>query len=431
MKSYLNREIFSEQFLMIKVPSFLIIMLPIFFVTGSFLTDLAVSTCAILFLINTFKNKLFDYYKNKLFLILFFFNLVCILSSLVSNELLFSLKTSVFYFRFLIFSLCVWYILEKNSQILKQLFYSFCLIFLVLFIDSFYQYYFGVNILGYELVRNRVSSLFGDELVMGSYIARVLPVFLAISYYLIDTKLIKKNHTYLINFIFISSSILILLAGERTAFFLFLLSMFYIFVLNLKRFKSIIISILVILPLFIFFNPDSVNRIYHGTIKQVFNYKIKNNEIKIIELKQSLKEIKLFSQLHEDHYIVSYKIFRDNKFLGSGPKTFRIICKEPKYYVSKLACTAHPHGTYFQLLAETGIIGFSIISFLFFFLIWYSTKKIFKSSNSMFEVCLLSSFLITLWPIIPAGNFFNNWISSIYYFPIGFFMWYINLKQKN
>lgn len=430
MKSNLNREIFSEHFVMIRIPSILIVMLPIFLVSGSFLTDLAVSTCTILFLINTYKNKLFKYYKNKLFLILIFFNLICVLSSLVSDEIFFSLKTTIFYFRFLIFSLCVWYILENNTKILKQIFYSFCIIFFSLFIDSLYQYYFGENILGYELVKNRVSSLFGDELVMGSYIARILPLFLAISYYIIDGKLIKKYNLYLINFIFIACSILILIAGERTAFFLFLLSILFIFVLNLKKFKSIIISISVILPLFIFFNPESVERIYNGTIKQVFNYKIKSNEIKIIQLKKSLKEIKLFSQVHEDHYLVSYKIFRDNKLLGSGPKTFRILCKEPKYYVSKFACSAHPHGTYFQLLAETGIIGISIIIFLFFYLIWYSTKKIFKSSNSMFEVCLLSSFLITLWPIIPAGNFFNNWISTIYYFPIGFFMWHRNLKQK-
>ena len=431
MKFNLNREMFSEYFIMIRIPSFLIVMLPIFMVSGSFLTDLAVSTCAILFLINTLKNKLFNYYKNKLFLILLFFNLICLLSSLLSSELFYSLKTSIFYFRFLIFSLCVWYVLENNIKIIKQIFYSFCLIFFVLFFDSLYQYYFGVNILGDELVRNRVSSLFGDELVMGSYIARLLPVFLAISYYLIDEKLIEKYNLYLINFLFITNSILILLAGERTAFFLFLLSLFFIFFLKLRKFKNLIISTLFILPLFIFFNPDSVNRIYNGTIKQVFNYKIEDKEIKLSTLNQSLKEIKLFSQIHEDHYHVSYKIFKDNKLLGSGPKTFRILCKEPKYYVSKSACMTHPHGTYFQLLAETGIIGFFIISFLFFYLVWYSGKKLFNNANSMFEVCLLSSFLITLWPIIPAGNFFNNWISSIYYFPIGFFMWHLNIKQKN
>ena len=38
-----------------------------------------------------------------------------------------------------------------------------------------------------------------------------------------------------------------------------------------------------------------------------------------------------------------------------------------------------------------------------------------------FQICLLASILITIWPFAPSGNFFNNWISIIYYYPIGFF----------
>ena len=49
--------------------------------------------------------------------------------------------------------------------------------FLVLIFDGFYQYFVGKNILGWE-THNRVSSLFGDEKILGSYLVRLWPIFL-------------------------------------------------------------------------------------------------------------------------------------------------------------------------------------------------------------------------------------------------------------
>ena len=52
-------------------------------------------------------------------------------------------------------------------------------------------------------------------------------------------------------------------------------------------------------------------------------------------------------------------------------------------------------------------------------------NKIFLNN---FEICILGAFLITLWPLAPSGNFFNNYLSIFYYFPIGFYLW---LRKKN
>ena len=40
----------------------------------------------------------------------------------------------------------------------------------------------------------------------------------------------------------------------------------------------------------------------------------------------------------------------------------------------------------------------------------------------------VSAVFINLWPIIPSGNFFNNWLSMIYFYPIGFYLYF---KYKN
>ena len=59
------------------IPFYLTFLLPVFLVTGPFLSDLAITICAIIFLVNSYKNNLSTYYKNKFFIyfIIFYFYL--------------------------------------------------------------------------------------------------------------------------------------------------------------------------------------------------------------------------------------------------------------------------------------------------------------------------------------------------------------------
>ena len=51
-----------------------------------------------------------------------------------------------------------------------------------------------------------------------------------------------------------------------------------------------------------------------------------------------------------------------------------------------------------------------------------------KNNTELKDIFIFTSFLITLFPIIPTGNIFNNWLSIIFYLPLGFF---IHSKKKN
>ena len=65
---FINENLFFR-----KIPFYLTILLPVFLVTGPFLPDLAISICSIIFLINSYKNRLISYYKNIFFIVFFFF----------------------------------------------------------------------------------------------------------------------------------------------------------------------------------------------------------------------------------------------------------------------------------------------------------------------------------------------------------------------
>lgn len=414
----------NPNFFFHKLPSYLIVLIPFFLITGPFFSDLSLSIVAIIFIINSFKNNLIKYYNNFYFKFFVIFFLILLISSILSNNVLVSLKTSFFYFRFGFFSLGFWYLIEKNNNILKHLFFSILSCFFILIVDGYFQYISGKNFFGIELHNQyRVSSFFGKELILGSYLSRLFPILFGLFVFLDQ---IKKNKfmLFIVTLVFILSEGLIFLSGERLALFFMNLSAIYI-ILMIKKYKiyrliTYIVSITLIIALLNLF-PNAKNRLIDQTI-----YDFTRN---------SPDKFYIFSKPHTDMYITAYRIFLDNKFFGVGPRQYRNECS--KYPVSEYSCETHPHNTYMEIMSEVGILGFLMIAFLFLLIFFQSIKhlvyKIYKKKTliSDFQICMYSSVLISLWPFSPSGSFFNNWMSIVYYFPVGIILWNINLKKNN
>jgi len=408
------------------IPSWIIILMPALLISGPFLSDLGLSLVAILFLINSIKNNLKKYYNNYYFKFFFIFCLILILSSLLSDNILISLKNSLFYFRFGIFSLCFWYLLEKNSFFLKYLFISMLLCFSSLIVDGYTQFIFGKNLFGYALYNDyRVSSFFGSELILGSYMARFFPILFALFIFFDQSKK-NKLMLFFMTIVFILAEGLIFISGERLALFFMNLSAVFIILMireyKIYRFWTYILSLFLIIVLMSLF-PNSKERFIDKTIYD-FTHNTDN-------------KIYIFSKPHNDMYITGYRIFLDNKFFGVGPRQFRNTCDQDKYNVSKYSCETHPHHTYIELLSEAGIFAFLLVAGLFILICYLSIKhfvfKFIRDKKGIFndfEVCLLSIILISLWPFSPSGSFFNNWMSIVYYFPVGLLLWQ-RAKSKN
>ena len=394
-----------------------------FLIWGPFFPDLIVSISTLFFLYYVFKHKNFYYLFNKPLIVFFIFCIYCIFVSIfVAEDMMLSFESSLFYFRIGVFSCFVWYLIDKDRSILAYFYYTLTTCFLALVIDGYFQYFTGENLLGYKLNGIRVSSFFGDELIMGSYLSRLFPLLFAL--FLIRKK--NKFETYFIAILFVLVDILIYMSAERSSFFFLNLSTVFIIILikEYQKFRLVTFILAIICIIALSLNsPNLSNRMFKGPAETMG----------IIE---STKKPAIFSPTHDVLIRTAYNMFKDKPIVGHGPKMFRIICKEKKYAVGKRPCMTHPHNFYIQLLAETGFIGFLFLFCTLGYVLFAALRQfkciIFKQKRPFtdYQVCLLAGILITVWPLSTNGNFFNNWLMIIYCLPVGFYLQSIYSKNN-
>ena len=386
---------------------------PFLLLIGPFLPDLILSLGALGFLFICFRARNFSYFKFKIFYIFLIFCIVCVISSLFADDALLSLESSLFYFRFGIFACLIWYLITKNIIFLKYFFYCLIVVFCFLILDGYFQLLFGIIVIGNKLMGGvHVTSIF-DSPKLGSFLARLFPLLLALMIVL------KVRDKYLIFFgglLFILIDVLIYLTGERTSFIFMMISSLLILLLidRLKylRLFTLLLSLVLIIGITLV-SPTVKKRMVDTTLKQ---------------MGVGGERLIIFSPNHDSHIRTAFNMFLDKPVLGHGPKMFRVKCSDPKYAVGISPCSTHPHNFYIQLLAETGILGFLFLFSAFIYVLYCAyrqLKTIFlkqKRYLSDYQVCLLAGILISVWPFSPNGNFFNNWLAIIYTLPIGFYL---------
>ena len=416
-------------------------LFPILLITGPFLTDFFCILLGIIFITYNFEKKnwkliLDDYKKYIYFFIVFFVYLN--LNSFFSFNPKISFSSSLPYIRIIlfIFSLALFLSIFKDLYKFFYLSFGLCVIFLSL--DSVIQFLFDVDIFrNKEVHTNRISSFFGDELIMGSYISRLLPIILGCSL------LINLNNKYFLNLlILLLAGLLILLSGERLAAFYYIGIISIYFILIKKHFFIFISIILISISLGISFKSSFVDRFYSNTINQ---------------LKESSS---IFSYRHTLHYLTAYEMFLDKKILGHGLKSFRYKCSENKYeniidakkeidkenlikknksyiYVTefKNGCNTHPHNIFLENLSELGLLGVLFIVVKLVYVAIKLTKNFYlsfikKKVNEKYfaKTIILTGILLQLFPFVPSGSYFNNWMMIIFHLSIGFYLSLLKIR---
>jgi O-antigen ligase len=395
---------------------FIISLIIPFLIWGPFFPDLIVSLSGFIFLVYVVRKKDFYYFNNKPLIFFFIFCIYCILVSIfVAKDSMLSFESSLFYFRIGIFACLIWYLIDKNKKILSYFYYILVVCFSVLIADGYIQFITGTNIIGLPKTGARLSSFFGDELILGSYLSRLFPIFFAL--FLLKEK--NQTELYFMGILFILLSGLIYISGERAAFFSFILSYIFIMIFLEKssKFKIILSVFSLILILVLTFGSREVrDRMVSSPVNTI---------------KKSV-----FTPEHDSLISTAFNMFLDKPIFGHGPKMFRVICKDEKYATGVTPCMTHPHNFYVQLLAETGIVGFSFLFSTFAYVLYCAYrqfKSIFlrqKRYLTDYQVCLLAGILITVWPLNTNGNFFHNWLMIVYSLPVGFYLHSIYGKNR-
>lgn len=471
-------------------------LFPFFLISGPFLPDLFITSISLFFFIKILiDSKKYNLFNNYIFYFLIIFYFYININSFYSYKPSISFQTSVPYIRLILFAFFLSYFLNVFLNLKKVIIISFISSYAVLLSDSFLQLITGTNLLGYPIINNRISSFFGDQLIMGSFVSRTLPLVIG----LLFLEKFKYRFFLQILTIFICG-ILVYLSAERLSFAYYLITLFLFIFLIFGR-ENILFILLAIFTFFLFLHflkPSSTERIITHSINQF----------------QEGKKNSLFSYRHELHFLTAYNLFKDNIFFGKGLKSFRLLCDKDKFipidkiladntiksptdgfvykkittdgftsliitekpfnsldlelafnnknlfnyvitpdkqlvkfykengdtvhkdepifsaYDYKNGCNTHPHNILMQFLSELGLVGFVFLLVAFYFLI----KKIsliiikeIKSKNLTGNEYLLFfttlGLLLSLFPLFPSGNFFNNWLSIVFYFYIGFLIY--------
>ena len=487
---------------------FLVLSIPLLLITGPFLPDLFLSLSALSFLIYLIVKKKLNYFNHAIFYLFLSFFSILLISSLLSDYVNKSLITSLGYLRFGIFIFLISFLVNKNENFIKRLYFILISIIIILFFDAIFQKLTGTNIFGTVAPYGRITSLFGDDIKLGGYIARITPLLIAILVYL------KSSKNFIFCIFFISLS-LCFISGERTSFLM--LSMFlggYLMISNISlKFKLLYFLVPIFLIFVLFLNQEIRHRVLTLTLNQInitnekpFYKTVKRENGTLVVLH---RDSTVLPRVYHMYFETVVKIFKDNILFGSGPRTYPLKSGEKKYFttsdhegwtifvklhnkkkidellaihqnqIKKIFKTKkyqdlkkninlindkeyinwlrghgiahidfnervkdkewlkgwgyldedlvgftnisgvnnHPHNTYLQLLSETGLLGALFIIILWFFCIFMLFSEL-----DFYDKCLLLGLIINLFPFVFTGNFFNNWLSILYFYPLGFLL---------
>ncbi len=411
MRLFSNNMISKEFYL-----SSLIAALPISFIAGNMIININLLLIIVSSLL-IFKEKIFQikyYFLDRLFILFFFLILITgLLNShnLTSNNLIkddfFNTSIKSFLFiKYLFFYIILRFLVEKRIIKLKLFFLSCSIASLFVSFDIFFQFFYGVDIFGFQGVQGKLSGPFGDELIAGGYLQRfslfsffTIPIFYSNS--------LSKYLKYLVPSLLIIFFIGIILSGNRMPLLLFLLAISLIVIFQKQTRKYFlhfaIISTLVFLLIFNLNSKVKSNfQSFYAQVSQMTTIVI-NSDFKNERPPPYFREFATF-----------YDTWLMRKYIGGGIKNFRYYChmRPNKIKNSDIVCNMHPHNYYLEILTETGLVGITIILSAFFILVYLTLYKKYFTKTSLNQnkiiVPFIFLFIVEIFPLKSTGSFFTT-----------------------
>ena len=335
------------------------------------------------------------------------------------NSYIISPTKSLLFLKYLILYLIIRFLVSNGLISLKLFFISCALSSVFVSLDIFYQFYNGKDIFGLETIGigRKLSGPFGDELIAGSFIQR-FSLFAFFVFPIFFSKYSNKISKFLIPILFVIFLLGIILSGNRMPMILFIFSIFLILLLQKQTRKFFIPFIIIFGIIFsILFN---------------FNVEVRTNFKNLNRQLTTMSTLILsgdYNNYNNTSYLREFSSFYEtwlmNKYIGGGIKNFRFYCHHrPKIEKNaKFICNMHPHNYYLEILTETGIVGFGLISIIFLILLYktfykkYFTNTSIKDNNLIIPFIFL--FIVEIFPIKSTGSFFTTGNSTYLFLIMG------------
>ena len=382
----------------------LISTLPISIVVGPSISLLNILLIIITFFIN-FKLEQIKIEKKFLFYLLVILYVYLIFNSFISIDYKEGIYRNLGFLRFIIIFIAINLFFKISKRQFKFLNIWSAIILIIIF-DSFIEFSFGKNLLGYgdDLYADRVVSFFKDEPIVGAYLLGFN--FIIVGYFF--EKFYKQNiklklALFLILFILVGC---ILITGERSNGIKAIIGLMIFLFLNNK------ISLKIKMSIFLF------SLVFTGLIISNSNYlKVRYGQQLFSQLFDSNQRDQFIeNNLYLKLYKSGFAVFKDYPIFGVGNKNYRVITT--KNIETKInedyVLNTHPHQIYIELLSEHGLVGTIILLSIFFYLIFKNLKIIIISRNSIQLGCF-TYLIINFLPILPSGSFFNDFSSTLFW----------------
>ena len=391
---------------------FSLVLAPIGFAAGPVIMEILIFAANLSFAFLIAKKKINFYFNKKIFFFLILYLTIILISSILSNTPITSLKSGVLSFRFVFFILAGIYLLNNFKSACKYLFFAYFFIILFIIIDAYAQFFLGKDFFLIEPIdKTRITGVFGDEKKLGSFLIRLIPVLLGLS-----TILFKNKTTLIFSLIILFVLPVLILTRERITLVFILITLIYMTVYSWNTIALNIKSYILLLCLMV-----SIPVIFYNFKIAKFNERVTDTIIQIKGGEENGK-LKFWSIQHQVFAQTAIEIFKKRKLFGSGIKSYRYACKEVKIDF-KNNCSTHPHNIFFQILSETGLTGAALYLFFLFLVTKELFLFLFYKSKRNSSIFFLLSFFFYFNPIFPSGQFFNNWLMGIGTFPLIFYFY--------
>ena len=352
--------------------SFLLLPLTVIVGSGVSLINVVLIGVFLIYFLKDKDTKLNYNYLINFFLILYIY---LIINTFLGIDFQNSFKRNFGFIRYILLFFAINYLFFKIDYKLN-IFKFWLIVIPLLILDSYFEFIFGFNTMGWEnSYGNRLVSFFKEEPVVGSYISCFI---LLLSGVILQFKQLTYRKLLFIIF-FIAAFTIIFLSGERSNFIKITFASFLFLLLTNKfSLKDKLISLGIIAILFtIIFN-------FSNYLKLKYIYQFKD----LIYSENKLNfEDNIYFQLYKSGYLV----FEKNKFFGVGNKNYRVYaCSENKNYdYAKFICSTSPHQIYLEFLSEHGIIGTVILLGIFIFIFFKILKVIILNRKCKLRVFLI------------------------------------------